>query len=85
MEGKTRNREYSDAIIKTKERIIVERDYSSFVINRSLYTTPENILLLNAINRKPLPNRYYDRLEQSIHEKQRHFDFLLHSIKQEKD
>ena len=81
MVGKTRHKEYSDAIRYTKERVDVDSDYSTFMINRCLMKTPEDVLLLNAVNHKMVPFRPMDRDEQSLHEKQMHFDFLLHSIK----
>ena len=81
MVRKTRHKEYSDAIRYTKERVDVDSDYSTFMINRCLMKTPEDVLLLNALNHKMVPFRHFDRGEQSLHEKQMHFDFLLHSIK----
>ena len=71
-----------NAIKFTKERLRVDEDYSPFLMNRYLRTTPENVLLLNAVNRKPVPFRFVDRDEQSLHEKQMHFDFLLETVKQ---
>ena len=82
MVGKTRHREYVDAIKFTKERLKVGSDYSPYLINRSLMNTPENVLLLNAVNKISVPYCYMDRDEQSLHEKQVHFDFLLETVKQ---
>ena len=69
MVRKTRHKEYSDAIRYTKERVDVDSDYSTFMINRCLMKTPEDVLLLNAVNHKMVPFRHMDRDEQSLHEK----------------
>ena len=84
MVGKTRYREYSDAIKHTKERLEVDSDYSPYLIGRGLMTTPEDVRLLNEVNRILSPNRGEDRKQTSLDFKQMHFDYLLHSVERRK-
>ena len=73
MVGKTRHREYMDAIKYTKERVDVDSDYSPFRINRSLMKTPEDVFLLNTVNHKKeywvlnLRQKTKARRNQSLH------------------
>ena len=83
MMGKTRHREYMDAILYTKERIIVDSDYSPFMVGRALMKDPCDLLMVNVVNRTGISAQLMqsrDIKEQRLHEKQRHFDFLLHTI-----
>jgi len=83
--SKTRHREYMDAILYTKERLIVDSDYSPFMVGRALMKNPRDLLMLNVVNQKGISAQFMhsrDVKEQRIFEKQIHFDFLLHTIKQ---
>ena len=75
--GKTRHREYMDAIKYTKERLTVDMDYQPFLVARALWRDEEMIQHLNIINRRPIRGYTPDIREQRLFEKQMHFDYLL--------
>jgi len=75
--GKTRHREYIDAIKHTKKRLEVDMDYQPFLICRALWRDEANILHINNINRKPFRTDASNIREQRLFEKQMHFDYLL--------
>jgi hypothetical protein len=80
--GKTRHREYVDAIKHTKERLEVDMDYQPFLICRALWRDEEIIPHLNLINRRPIRGFTPDIREQRLFEKQMHFDYLLSVVDQ---
>lgn len=80
--GKTRHREYIDAIKHTKERLKVGMDYQPFLISRALWRDETLIPHLNIINRKPLKVFTPETREQRLFERQMHFDYLLNVVKQ---
>ena len=86
--GKTRHREYMDAILQTKERIIVDSDYSPFMVGRALMNEPKNIFLVHLGSQlmgMKVSTQGMDRSEirkQRLHEKQRHFDLMLNMVEQ---
>ena len=80
--GKTRHREYIDAIRHTKERLEVDLDYQPFLICRALWRDEEIIPHLNIINQKPVKTYTADIREQRLFEKQMHFDYLLSVVEQ---
>jgi hypothetical protein len=75
--GKTRHREYIDAIKHTKKRLEVDMDYQPFLICRALWRDEANIPHINNINRKPFRTDASNIREQRLFEKQMHFDYLL--------
>ena len=80
--GKTRHREYIDAIKHTKKRLEVDMDYQPFLICRALWRDEEMIQHLNTLNRKPMQVLRTDTKEQRLFEKQMHFDYLLSVVEQ---
>ena len=80
--GKTRHREYIDAIKHTKERLKVGMDYQPFLICRALWRDETLIPHLNILNRRPVKTITPDIREQRLLEKQMHFDYLLSVVKQ---
>ena len=80
--GKTRHREYVDAIKHTEEGLKVEMDYQPLLIGRALWRDEEIITHLNIINRKPVKTYTPDVREQRLFEKQMHFDYLLGVVEQ---
>ena len=80
--GKTRHREYVQAIKHTKERLKVDMDYQPFLICRALWRDEKIIPHLNIINRKPAKTYTSDIREQRLFEKQEHFDYLLGVVEQ---
>ena len=86
MGGKTRHREYMDAILYTKERIIVDSDYSPFMVGRALMSEPKNIFLVNLgselMGRKVSTQGmdWSESREQRLHKKLRHFDLMLNMV-----
>ena len=80
--GKTRHREYVDAIKHTKERLEVGMDYQPFLICRALWRDETIIPHINKINRKPIKTDASNIKDQRLFEKQMHFDYLLSVVKQ---
>ena len=80
--GKTRHREYVDAIKHTKERLEVDMDYQPFLICRALWKDETIIPHLNILNRKSAKVFTLDIREQRLFEKQMHFDYLLSVVEQ---
>ena len=80
--GKSRHREYVDAIKHTKERLEVDMDYQPFLIGRALWRDEEIIPHLNIVNRKPVKTYTADVRKQRLFEKQMHFDYLLGVVEQ---
>ena len=80
--GKTRHREYVDAIKHTKERLKVDMDYQPFLICRALWKDETIIPHLNILNRKSAKVFTPDIREQRLFEKQMHFDYLLSAVDQ---
>ena len=80
--GKTRHREYVDAIKHTKERLEVDMDYQPFLICRALWKDETIIPHLNILNRKSAKVFTPDIREQRLFEKQMHFDYLLSVVDQ---
>jgi len=84
---KTRHSEYMYSILYSKCHLKVDKDYSPYLVNKALRPYWENhILELNMINRKGAQVLENDGnvLEQRLHEKQMHYDFLLHTIPKQK-
>jgi hypothetical protein len=75
--GKTRHREYVQAIKHTKERLKVDMDYQPFLICRALWRDEKITPHLNILNRTPAKVYNHDIREQRLFEKQMHFDYLL--------
>ena len=63
-------KEYMKSIRETKERIVVEDDYSPYLMNRAL-KNKDNILEINKVNKKGI-------------DKQLHYDYLLEIIPKKK-
>jgi hypothetical protein len=64
--------DYVNAVNFTKKDIFQdEKNYNSFIINRSLSYSMDTVFYANEINRSDIPNRMQ-------------FDFLLHSIPKKK-
>ena len=80
--GKTRHREYVDAIKHTKERLEVDMDYQPFLICRAVRRDETIIPHLNIVNRIPVKTYTADVREQRLFEKQMHFDYLLSVVEQ---
>ena len=75
--GKSRHREYVQAIKHTKERLKVDMDYQPFLICRALWRGEKIIPHLSILNRKSAKVFTPDIREQRLFEKQEHFDYLL--------
>ena len=78
--GKTRHREYVDAIKSNNPNIKVDKDYQPFLINRALNREERNIFHLNAVNYRPVIGLLHDAKNQRLFHKQLHFDYLVNSI-----
>ena len=80
--GKTRHREYIDAIKHTKKRLQVGMDYQPYLVCRALWKDETIIPHINNINRKPIKTDASNIKDQRLFEKQMHFDYLLSVVKQ---
>ena len=84
--GKTRHGEYMDAILYTKKRLMVDPDYSPFMVGRALMSEPKHIFLVNlgnllmGLNVPAQAMQWSGIKEQRLHEKQRHFDLMLNMV-----
>ena len=70
-----------DSILYTKTRLKVDNDYSPFMVSKALLSNwVDNIHMVNMVNTHGVYMIEGDIPEQKLHQKQMHYDFLLHII-----